>query len=153
MSTEAERKSAFFFFSLVAVSARGTVMAEGLATADLTMESEEAEDGGQEGEISSPIGTGQPAVRPKEKPKRTEEPELAMVGAPPAGKPSLSSNWRNSAVGAQGRGLPLGQKAHARPGWRERKWMEEDEQEWSYSTGLGSTTFDVLRERFGEASF
>lgn len=31
--------------------------------------------------------------------------------------------------------------------------MEDNEGEWSYSTGPGATTLDVLRERFGDTSF
>lgn len=38
-------------------------------------------------------------------------------------------------------------------GWREQRWLEDEEGDWSQSTSLGATTMDVLRDRFGEASF
>lgn len=97
-------------------------------------------------------------VRPKERKARDEDRSVECKEETDRGPTQSSSGhwWHSSALTGPGEprdrtpppivGAPF-------QGWRERRWTEEDEQEWSYSTGPGATTMEVLRERFGEASF
>lgn len=77
------------------------------------------------------------------------------VSVPGGAKSSTGEGWHSSALTGPVTTKPPtphpGDMAFQ--GWRERRWMEGKEGEWSYSTGPGTTTLDILRERFGEASF
>lgn len=95
-------------------------------------------------------------VRPKQRDTRkelsAEDPESQEEGE---NSQVASSYWWQSPAVRQGVSksqtpAPTGPQFQ---GWREHRWAEEDDGEWSYSTGVGSTTMDILRERFGEASF
>lgn len=98
----------------------------------------------------------QPVVRPKQLARRNEERSGESQEAQGTGATQSSSGhwWHSSTlIGTVGPRLSTTSPAGAPfQGWRERQWAE-DEEEWNYSTGPGMTTMDVLRERFGEASF
>lgn len=99
-----------------------------------------------------------PAVQPKEW-TRSQGGEVVENPEPRSEvTPAMSGEWwHSSALTGSGGGMrapippPSGERFQR---WRERRWVEdEDGGEWSYSTGPGPFTMDILRERFGEASF
>lgn len=97
-----------------------------------------------------------PVVRPKQREKREEEKtESQEVQGFSSTKTSSGHWWHSSALtGKMGPRLPTAPPSRTRfQGWREWQWANDEEGEWSYSTGPGVTTMDILRERFGEASF
>lgn len=99
----------------------------------------------------------EPDVQPKE--RKTQQRESGMddlEASIPGGAKTLSGEWWQSSALA-GPGSVKAPTSHpsdlAFQGWREQRWMEDDEGEWNYTTSPGNSTLDVLQERFGEASF
>lgn len=125
-------------------------MTDGVPSTELT----EVE--GEEKSIETPIKSGQPVVQPKQWEERPEEVLEDNSTQGPGGTQAPSGHWWHSSALLGKIGLraptppPLGPQFQ---GWIERQWAEDEEGEWSYSTGPGATTMDVLRERFSEASF
>lgn len=96
-----------------------------------------------------------PVVRPK---VRAAQQGLGRdAGAEPPhadGEKAVPGEWGGSPAqtDAEAPWSPESRPAGAAfQGWRERRW--DDEAEGSYITSLGSSTLDILRGQFGEASF
>lgn len=97
----------------------------------------------------------QPVVRPKIRQTRGEgyqEEEGFQMQRPQTAQTATGERWHSSALTGSKMPSPphLGTSFQ---GWRERRWMEDEDGEWSYATGPGPSTMGTLRERFGEASF
>lgn len=110
---------------------------------------------GEEKSIETSIDCGQPMVWPKQWEARPEEVLGDNSTQQPGGIQTPSGHWWHSSALLGKIGLraptppPLGPQFK---GWREHQWAEDEEGKWSYSTGPGATTMDVLREHFSEAS-
>lgn len=104
-----------------------------------------------------PENSKQAVVRPKERKPWQEGGSAENIEAFETGIAQASSGnwWHSSALTGPMMPRPPTPPPAGAPfqGWRERRWTEDEEGEWSYSTGPGATTMDVLRERFGEANF
>lgn len=101
----------------------------------------------------------QPVVRPKERSRKSGEDDVEGISdGKGEGVSSASGEWWHSSTlagpGTDGKAPPHSPAVEPFQHWRERRWIEDEEGgEWSYSTGLGLSTMDILCERFGEASF
>ncbi|XP_039215403.1 uncharacterized protein LOC120315311 [Crotalus tigris] len=92
----------------------------------------------------------QPVVRPKLLLATNPGPGVEDPGAT-----KLQEEWWQSPVltGGQADQLPTPRPKPIHSGWRERRVTTEDDEDWSYSMAPGQETMDILRHRFGEASY
>lgn len=98
----------------------------------------------------------QPVVRLKQQARCNEEGSGESQEAQGTGATQSSSGhwWHSSALtGTVGAQLPPPPPQGLCSKDGEKDSGPNEEGAWSYSTGPGVTTMDVLRERFGEASF
>ncbi|XP_039178262.1 uncharacterized protein LOC120298525 [Crotalus tigris] len=124
-------------------------MAEGTQGAAL-VEGEMAADGPADTVPVLEPAAAQPVVRPK-----LLLPAIPGLdeGEARAAKPQ-EEWWQSPAVtGMQTERLLTPKPKPSHSGWRERCATIEDDDDWSYSTAPGQETMDILRRRFGEASY
>ncbi|XP_039211424.1 uncharacterized protein LOC120313512 [Crotalus tigris] len=104
--------------------------------------------------LEAPI-TEQPVVRPKV--REACLPNLSIEVQGPqgiiSGAHTLAGEWLQSPVVtgmAEGCGVGPTEDGRMITQWRERRPMDEEEEDWSYATAPGQTVMDLLREQFGE---
>lgn len=100
------------------------------------------------------VTTEAAVVRLKQKEMQQEVAADECESQAAADKP-LGRWWKSPVLQNCGewRGQPSETPGLQFQGWRERRWTEDEDGDWSYSTGLGASTLDILRDKFGEASF
>lgn len=133
-------------------------MAEGT---DLTVLGEPDSNVTEEGVRTDKLATmecEERVVRPKEKKLQPADPleDVGAVADKGVSRTAVGNWWQSPALSSQG-----DERAKTPPpipepmfqGWRESQWMEEEEQDWAYTSDPGTASMESLRERFGEASF
>ncbi|KAM3835807.1 uncharacterized protein M6D78_010313 [Vipera latastei] len=125
-------------------------MAEG--TEDAAPLAEGQEEAGAAAGLLESVEVGEealPSVRRKEKPPPLEGPGSGLQEAAVRGRSSDRWTYSDGDHRGLGQGL-MNRPKGASTEWRERCFMEDSGEEWSYSTVPGNRTMEVLRERFGE---
>ncbi|XP_039209801.1 proline-rich transmembrane protein 2-like [Crotalus tigris] len=124
-------------------------MAEGTQGVSLAEGEVEAGDGVEAVPVPDQAAE-QPVVRPKLLLAANPGPGVEETGAV---KPQ-EEWWQSPALTGVQTGQPLTPKPKpSHSGWRERRVTSEDDEDWSYSTAPGQDTMEILRHRFGEASY
>lgn len=98
-----------------------------------------------------------PVVRPKGLPQGHGGGDSIPPTATPGAVPTPpGESWDSPVLSPEGgerQNQPVDLSSESFRRWRERRWVEDEEGDWSYSTGLGTSTMDIIKEKYGEFSF